>query len=140
MHEEADRHGDVPWLTVPSSGGAADAVNRARRRPAHARLETVGRDIRLYQLAIYAVATYERTAVMLYPTEDHAAREERIELVDPARTGPSATVVLRLVHLDRIVELLRTGFMERTQRQAAAGFAATLVRCVNEQVPGLRAA
>jgi 5-methylcytosine-specific restriction enzyme subunit McrC len=93
----------------------------------------------LYQLAIYAVAASERTAVMLYPTEDPAAREERIELVDPGRSGASATIVLRPVHLDRVSRLL-TGLMERALTQAAAGFAAGLVRCVSQQVPRLRAA
>ena len=41
----------------------------------------------LYQLAIYAVAAYERTAVMLYPTEDPAAREERIRACRPGEGG-----------------------------------------------------
>ena len=76
---------------------------------------------------------------MLYPTEDPAAREERIELVDPGRSGASATVVLRPVHLDRVGKLL-TGLMERALTQAAAGFASGLVRCASEHVPRLRVA
>lgn len=35
----------------------------------------------VYQLAIYAVASAERTAVILYPTEDPAAHEERVRLL-----------------------------------------------------------
>jgi hypothetical protein len=66
-------------------------------------------------------------------------KNESSLLTQQGRDGPQRSCS-EPVHLDRIVELLRTGFMERTQRQAAAGFAATLVRCVNEQVPGLRAA
>jgi hypothetical protein len=90
----------------------------------------------LYQLAVYAVGSFERTAVMLYPTEHAAALEERIQLFEFGRSGASATVVLRPVHLGRVGKLLAR-LMERTQTQAAADFATGLVRCASDHVPRL---
>ena len=93
----------------------------------------------LYQLAVYGVAAREREAVMLYPTEDPSAREERIELVDPGRAGSAATVVLRPVLLQHLDELL-TARPGRARPEAIAEYAASLVRSAGEKASPLYAA
>ena len=73
----------------------------------------------LYQLSMYALGRndIERTAVILYPTIDAAAREQTIVIHEPVRGNSQAQVVLRPVNLLKLEELLRAGnsaYMART--------------------------
>ena len=93
----------------------------------------------LYQLAVYGVAAREREAVMLYPTEEPSARDERIELIDPGRAGSAATVVLRPVLLQHLDGLL-TARPGRARPDAIAEYAASLVRSAGKKTSPLYAA
>jgi 5-methylcytosine-specific restriction enzyme subunit McrC len=58
----------------------------------------------IYQLGIYAVAAPSRVAIMLYPTEDRAARAEKIEIIDPLRRNHVAVVILKPVIVSQLAQ------------------------------------
>jgi 5-methylcytosine-specific restriction enzyme subunit McrC len=62
----------------------------------------------LYQLAVYALASQRRVSIMLYPSLDSDARDERLAVWPAAGSSSAATgtVVLRPVPLMRLAELL----------------------------------
>lgn len=80
----------------------------------------------LYQLTTYASSRFagERSAVILYPTVDAAAREARIQIMDPLKGQSSAQVILRPVNLLKLEGLLSQpkSLSQAKQRQAFAHF------------------
>jgi len=61
----------------------------------------------LYQLSIYALSRpADSTAVILYPTSSPGATEQEIEISDPVSGRRKASVLLRPVQLDRLLELI----------------------------------
>lgn len=63
----------------------------------------------LYQLALYALSHAEcRQAVILYPTLDAAAVEQRIHIHEPPYGAGRAQIVLRPVNLLRLADLLQS--------------------------------
>lgn len=81
----------------------------------------------LYQLSVYALSqAHCRTAVILYATTNHAAREARIAIADPIRGEPRARVVLRPVCLPVLADLVgrkRTAADDRRRHEYAAQLA-----------------
>jgi 5-methylcytosine-specific restriction enzyme subunit McrC len=80
----------------------------------------------LYQLAVYAMAQGRGTAAILYPTDAHAAAEQRIDIRDPLLGDVRCSVGLRPVALDVLAELIAspTSGMVETRR---AEFARLLI-------------
>jgi 5-methylcytosine-specific restriction enzyme subunit McrC len=76
----------------------------------------------LYQLALYASAQAGGAAAMLYPTEAVEAAEERLDVCNLIDGRPAASVALRRVHLQRLVELVAEPVSTRreAERQAFA--------------------
>jgi 5-methylcytosine-specific restriction enzyme subunit McrC len=60
----------------------------------------------LYQLTLYALAHPTRSAAILYPTADAAARLQRIVVQDPVGSGHLARVSLVPVALDELGALV----------------------------------
>lgn len=77
----------------------------------------------LYQLALYALAQQgaARTATILYPTLETAAKQQIILIQDPFRGMARAQVILRPVNLLRLDQLLRDkgGQAQRTRSEFA---------------------
>lgn len=92
----------------------------------------------LYQLTIYASSRFAgvRSAVILYPTVDVAAREARIHIMDPLKGQSRAQVILRPVNLLTLESLLAEpqGMRQAKQRRA---FARALIFGDTSQVPML---
>ena len=59
----------------------------------------------LYQLALYAAAHEGRSATILYPTTDGAAKEARLNITDPLFGTQIGQVCLRPVLLSTLEEL-----------------------------------
>jgi 5-methylcytosine-specific restriction enzyme subunit McrC len=68
-------------------------------------LHTLPREM-LYQLAVYASAQRSGVAAMLYPTDEVAAAEERLDICDPSNARVQGVVALRPVHLARLEQLV----------------------------------
>jgi 5-methylcytosine-specific restriction enzyme subunit McrC len=62
----------------------------------------------IYQLAMYALASPRRASIMLYPSLDAGARDERLEVRQPLGSSKDrpATVTMRPVPLMQLAELL----------------------------------
>jgi 5-methylcytosine-specific restriction enzyme subunit McrC len=60
----------------------------------------------LYQLSIYALSQQGRLAVMLYPSHEIGAAEERFEIHDPVTSSYQASVALRPVDLNGLETLI----------------------------------
>src|SRR5262249_15183503 len=80
----------------------------------------------LYQLAVYAAASQERSATILYPTTDEAAREARVTVADPVFGGQIAQVCLRPVVVNLLEGLVMSGSSAEAggRRPAPAGWLA----------------
>lgn len=79
----------------------------------------------LYQLSAYALASPNRTSVLLYPTTASTAQEERIAVCAPASGNPLGSVVLRPVAIDTLGWL--AGSTRKADREECAVIAAQLV-------------
>lgn len=79
----------------------------------------------LYQLSAYALASPNRTSILLYPTTAAAAQEERIAVCAPASGNPLGSVVLRPVAIDTLGWL--AGSTRKADREECAVIAAQLV-------------
>lgn len=79
----------------------------------------------LYQLSVYALASSNRTSVLLYPTTAAAAQEERIAVCAPADGNQLGNVVLRPVAIDTLGQL--AGSTRRADLEQCAVIAKQLV-------------
>lgn len=79
----------------------------------------------LYQLSAYALASPNRTSVLLYPTTAAAAQEERIAVCAPANGNQLGSVVLRPVAIDTLGRL--AGSARRADLEQCAVIAKQLV-------------
>ena len=75
----------------------------------------------LYQLAIYSLSRPDHfTAVILHPTVDVNAREQRIEIRDPVGRNHRSEVVIRPVHLAHLESLVMMRRSEQARRLSEA--------------------
>lgn len=79
----------------------------------------------LYQLSAYALASPNRTSVLLYPTTAAAAQDERIAVCAPANGNQLGSVVLRPVTIDTLGQL--AGSTRRAELEQCAIIAQHLV-------------
>jgi 5-methylcytosine-specific restriction enzyme subunit McrC len=80
----------------------------------------------LYQLSIYAVSQQGRLAVMLYPSHEIGAAEERFDIHDPVTSSYRASVALRPVDLNEL-EALISAPRSATRAEARRRFATALL-------------
>jgi 5-methylcytosine-specific restriction enzyme subunit McrC len=76
----------------------------------------------LYQLALYAAGHEGRSATILYPTTDSAAKEARLDISEPVFGTHIGQVCLRPVLLSELEELVQstpTAGLERRRRAYA---------------------
>lgn len=79
----------------------------------------------LYQLALYALGqeSGNRRATIIYPSLEHAARQQVVLVKDPLRGTSAAEIILRPVNLLRLEQLLRNkGVHARRRRSAFAEY------------------
>jgi 5-methylcytosine-specific restriction enzyme subunit McrC len=92
----------------------------------------------LYQLSIYALAAPTKLSIILYPSTDDSARDQKIEIHPPFQYPVSAraSVWLRPVPLERLAELVGTdkGAENSAQRH---DFAEALIRPFSVAAVGL---
>jgi len=74
----------------------------------------------LYQLAVYAAGSQERSATILYPTTDGAAREARVAVADPVFGRQIAQVCLRPVVVSLLEGLVMSGSSAEAGRRRRA--------------------
>ena len=80
----------------------------------------------LYQLSIYALSQQGRLAVMLYPSSETSAAEERFEIHDPVTSSYRASVALRPVDLNGLENLISAPSGD-TRSEARRRFATALL-------------
>jgi len=103
---------------VISSGNQVVAILDAKYRDLW--LHSLPREM-LYQLAIYSLSRPDHfTAVILHPTVDVNAREQRIEIRDPVGRNHRSEVVIRPVHLAHLESLVMMRRSEQARRLSEA--------------------
>lgn len=126
-------HPDFPWqhqLPRPRPDFAATLDGKllgyldAKYRDLWA--TTLPRDM-LYQLSVYAFAQTTGPAVILYPTDDARAVEQRVRIQDPLSGLGRSSVALRPVRLSTLEELIGMAASDDRTRKRAE-FANKLLR------------
>lgn len=75
----------------------------------------------LYQLAVYAMSQPRAaTAAILYPTDDGTASESIVDIREPMSADVRASIALRPIVIDDLLELVRGGGGRARQREKAA--------------------